>query len=308
MESIMSDTNGAIRERMRGHPRDLGDGFMISRVLPSSHARGIGPFVFMDHLGPLTLPADQAMDIRPHPHIGLATVTYLWQGRVEHKDSLGNTRIIEPGAVNWMTAGRGIVHSERTPTADRGKQQAMHGLQLWVALPLEHERDEPTFEHTDADALPTLDMDGVTGRLVAGSAYGKRSPVTTLSELFYVDAQVPEGKRLKLPDEHAQRAAYVIEGSLHAGDETLNAGELAVFASDTDVTLVADTDTHVVLLGGAPLDGPRYMWWNYVASSEALLEQARQAWREKRFDMVEGDPEFIPLPEGRRTTLLMNPQ
>ncbi|MGH8274811.1 MAG: pirin family protein [Gammaproteobacteria bacterium] len=297
-----------IRERARGHRRDLGEGFTVSRVLPSSHQHMIGPFAFMDHLGPLTLPADQAMDVRPHPHIGLATVTYLWEGRVEHRDGLGNTQIIEPGAVNWMTAGRGIVHSERTPAADRGREQTMHGLQLWVALPLDQEQGEPAFEHTDADALPKLEMNGVTGRVVAGNAYGKRSPVSVSSELFYVDAHVSQGQHLKLPDEHPQRAAYVIAGAMRAGNEAIAAGELVVFESDTEVELTAEKDTHVVLLGGAPLDAPRYIWWNYVASSEALLEEARQAWRDKLYAMVEGDPEFIPLPEDNRPALRLVPK
>lgn len=296
-----------IHERMKGHAHDLGGGFMIHRVLPSSSRRAIGPFVFMDHFGPVTLAADQPMDVRPHPHIGLATVTYLWQGRIEHKDSLGNTQVIEPGAVNWMTSGAGIVHSERTAAADRGREQPLHGLQLWVALPLEHERDAPSFEHTDASALPTFERDGVSGRVVAGEAYGKRSPVSTLSELFYVDARVPKGRSLRLPDEHAQRAAYVIEGDMQAGDDPLHVGELSVFESGAPVELRANADSHVVLLGGAPLDAPRYIWWNYVASSEALLEDARQAWREKRFDRVEGDPEFIPLPEDSRVTLRLSP-
>ncbi len=300
--------NTVIQERMRGHERDLGGGFMVRRVLPSSQRRAIGPFVFMDHLGPLTLPPDKAMDVRPHPHIGLATVTYLWQGRIEHKDNLGNIQVIEPGAVNWMSAGRGIVHSERTVNEDRGKQQSMHGLQLWVALPLEQEQADPAFEHTDASALPVLDLEGVSGRVVAGSAYGKHSPVTTSSDLLYVDAYVAQGKSFTLPGEHEQRAAYIVDGAMHAGDEALTAGELVVFESHAAVELHADTDSHVVLLGGAPLDAPRYIWWNYIASSEALLESARQAWREKRCAMVAGDPEFIPLPEDKRATLRLTPE
>lgn len=289
-----------IVERARGHQRDLGDGFMVGRVLPAGHAHAVGPFVFMDHLGPLTVPAGQAMDVRPHPHIGLATVTYLWQGRIEHKDGLGHTQLIEPGAVNWMTAGSGIVHSERTPAADRDQPQPMHGLQLWVALPLEAEQGAPAFEHTDASALPTLERDGVSARVVAGSAYGLRSPVTIPSPLFYVDAHLRQGASLPLPDEHAQRAAYVVAGTVHAGDEALVPGELASFAPGAAVTLTADVDSHVVLLGGAPLDAPRYIWWNFVASSEALLEAARQAWRQQRYPMVAGDDEFIPLPEQQR--------
>ncbi|MGH8112327.1 MAG: pirin family protein [Rhodanobacteraceae bacterium] len=288
-----------VRERARGHRRDLGDGFIVSRVLPAMHHHAVGPFVFLDHLGPVTLSADQAMDVRPHPHIGLATVTYLWEGRVEHRDGLGNVQLIEPGAVNWMTAGCGIVHSERTPAADRGKPRTMHGLQLWVALPLDQEQGEPAFEHTEVSALPTLEFDGIRGRVVAGSAYGRRSPVTVPGSLFYVDAYVPQGRRLPLPGEHAQRAAYVVAGGMHAGDEPLLRGELATFEPGTDVAPVADIDTHVVLLGGAPLDAQRYLWWNYVASSEARLEEARQAWRDRAYPMVAADPEFIPLPERR---------
>jgi redox-sensitive bicupin YhaK (pirin superfamily) len=295
--------NTVIRERARGKIRDLGDGFMVSRVLPAEHQHAVGPFVFMDHLGPVVVPAVQALDVRPHPHIGLATVTYLWEGRIEHRDDLGNSQIIEPGAVNWMTAGSGIVHSERTPAANRGKPQPMHGLQLWVALPLDKERGGPAFEHTEAGALPALEFDGVRGRVVAGQAYGKRSPVSISSELFYVDAHVSQGKPLQLPDDHAQRAAYVIEGAMRAGEETLAPGELVSFEPGTNVSLVAEVDTHVVLLGGAPLDAPRYIWWNFVASSEALLEDARQAWLAQRYPMVAGDPEFIPLPEHRRAAI-----
>lgn len=298
--------SSSVRERLKGENHDLGDGFMIRRVLPSPSGRTVGPFIFMDHFGPLQLPADKAMDVRPHPHIGLATVTYFWEGRIEHKDALGNSQIIEPGAVNWMTAGRGIVHSERTAAADRGQPQTLHGLQLWVALPLEHERGEPSFEHTDASALPQLSIDGVQVRVVAGNAYGARSPVSTLSPLFYVDARVPQGRSLRVPDDHVQRAAYLVDGAMQVDGEPLQLGELMVFEPGATITLSASVDSHVVLLGGAPLDAPRYLWWNYVASSEALLEEARQAWREKRYAMVEGDPQFIPLPDDGRPTLRLH--
>ena len=295
-----------VRERLKAHSHDLGDGFMIRRVLPSPGGHAIGPFIFMDHFGPMHLAATKPLDVRPHPHIGLATVTYLWEGRIEHKDALGNTQVIEPGAVNWMTAGRGIVHSERTAAEDRGRPQAMHGLQLWVALPLEHERGAPSFEHTDASALPQLSIDGASVRVVAGSAYGARSPVSTLSKLFYVDAHVPQCKTLRVPDDQVQRAAYLVEGDMHVQGEPLQLGELMVFEPGATVTLGASVDSHVVLLGGAPLDAPRYLWWNYVASSEALLEEARQAWREQRYAMVEGDPEFIPLPDDGRQTIRLH--
>ena len=296
-----------IRERVHGRRHDLGDGFSVSRVLPAARQPAVGPFVLMDHIGPVTLPAGQALDVPPHPHIGLATVTYLWQGRIEHRDGLGSVQIIEPGAVNWMSAGSGIVHSERTAAADRGKAQTLHGLQLWVALPLDKEQGPASFEHTDANALPTLELDGVRARVVAGGAYGKRSPVSISSDLFYVDAHVAQGKSLRLPDEHIERAAYVIDGAVHVGNEVISSGELVSFEPGAEASLVADVDTHVVVLGGAPLDGTRYLWWNFVASSEPILDDARDAWRQKRYPMVAGDPEFIPLPEGQHRTLRIEP-
>ena len=277
----------------------------VRRVLPSPEHRAIGPFVFFDHMGPVTFSPGQAMDVRPHPHIGLATVTYLWEGRIEHRDSLGNTQPIEPGAVNWMTSGRGIVHSERTAAADRGHEQRAHGLQLWVALPLEHERDAPSFHHTAARELPELNVGDSVLRVVAGHAYGVTSPVPVLGVVLYVDAHVPADGRLPLPGEHEQRAAYVIEGEASANGETLQVGELAVFEPGIDVELVAATDTHVVLLGGAPLDAPRYIWWNYVASSEELIGQAQRAWQADELGQVEGDPERIPLPDARPAIRLL---
>lgn len=277
----------------------------VRRVLPSPEHRAIGPFVFFDHMGPVTFSPGQAIDVRPHPHIGLATVTYLWEGRIEHRDSLGNTQLIEPGAVNWMTSGRGIVHSERTAAADRGHEQRAHGLQLWVALPLKHERDAPSFHHTAARELPELNVGDSVLRVVAGHAYGVTSPVPVLGEVLYVDAHVPAGGRLPLPGEHEQRAAYVIEGEASANGEALQVGELAVFGSGIDVELVAATDTHVVLLGGAPLDAPRYIWWNYVASSEKLIGQAQRAWQADELGRVEGDPERIPLPAARPAIRLL---
>lgn len=296
-----------ILERVPAHSHDLGDGFSVRRVLPSPRQRGVGPFVFMDHFGPVTLPADRPMDVRPHPHIGLATLTYLWEGRIEHRDGLGNVQVIEPGAVNWMSAGNGIVHSERTFAQDRGREQRLHGLQLWMALPLQHERDAPSFEHTDATVLPQLDVDDARVRVVAGTAYGARSPVSAQGQLFYVDARIPRGGRLHVPEEHPQRAVYVLAGDVQANAQPLRVGELAVFEPGASVQLTADADSHVVMLGGAPLDAPRYLWWNYVASSEAFLQEARQAWRDKRYPMVDGDAEFIPLPENGRVTLRLSP-
>lgn len=295
----------SVLQRIHGHVHKLDASMQVRRMLPSPEHRAIGPFVFLDHMGPVDLAADQAMDVRPHPHIGLSTVTYLWEGRIEHRDSLGNTQLIEPGAVNWMSSGRGIVHSERTAAADRGKPQRLHGLQFWVALPLNRETTEPYFEHTDAASLPALRVGDATLRVVAGGAYGARSPVSVTSELFYVDAHLPAGGRLPLPDGYKQRAAYVIAGAMRADGESAGQGEILIFDARADVDLVAGDDTHVVLFGGAPLDGPRYVWWNYVASSEALIEAARQAWREDRMGRVERDSERIPLPESRPAARLL---
>ncbi|MGH8129043.1 MAG: pirin family protein, partial [Gammaproteobacteria bacterium] len=232
-----------IIHRIRGRVHQLDASMQVRRVLPSPEHRAIGPFVFFDHMGPVIFSAGQAMDVRPHPHIGLATVTYLWEGRIEHRDSMGNTQLIEPGAVNWMTSGRGIVHSERTAKADRGREQRVHGLQLWVALPLEHERDAPSFQHTAARELPELNVGDATLHVVAGHAYGATSPVPVLGELLYVDARIPAGGKLPLPDGHEQRAAYVIEGEASVNGETLQPGELVVFESGADVELIAKMDT-----------------------------------------------------------------
>jgi len=274
-------------------------------MLPSPERRAIGPFVFLDHMGPVDLPAGRAMDVRPHPHIGLSTVTYLWEGRIEHRDSLGNTQLIEPGAVNWMASGQGIVHSERTAAADRAKAQRLHGLQFWVALPLGKETMVPFFEHTDAADLPELTVGDARLRVVAGEAYGARSSVSATSALFYVDAYLPAEGRLPLPDAYEQRALYVIEGTVRVADEIAEQGDILIFEADTDIELTAMQDAHLVVFGGAPLDGPRYVWWNYVASSEALLERAKQAWRDDRMGHVEGDPERIPLPEARPAVRLL---
>lgn len=288
-----------ILQRIKGRLHKLDEHMQVRRMLPSPEHRAIGPFVFLDHMGPVELPAGQGMDVRPHPHIGLSTVTYLWDGRIEHRDSLGNTQLIEPGAVNWMASGRGIVHSERTAAVDRDKAQRLHGLQFWVALPLDSETMDPFFEHTDAAELPELEVGDARLRVVAGEAYGARSPVSVTSELFYVDARIPADGRLPLPGDYEQRAAYVIEGAVQTGGETAGQGEILIFEAGAEIELIAARGAHVVLFGGVPLDGPRYVWWNYVASSEALLESARRAWAEDRMGRVAGDPERIPLPGNR---------
>ena len=280
-----------------GRPRDLG-GFEVRRVLPSSARRMVGPFIFFDQMGAAVFAPGRGMDVRPHPHIGLATVTYLFEGEILHRDSLGSQQPIRPGDVNWMTAGRGIVHSERTPPEHRQNGSRLHGLQLWVALPREHEEGEPSFRHYPGSDLPAHDQGGVRLRVLAGSAYGVSSPVEILSPLFYVDAVMPEGSELALPSGHEERAAYVVDGALHCGAERAEVGRMLVFSKEAKVVLRAERATRIVLVGGAPLDGERYIDWNFVSSSKERLEQAKRDWRAGRFPKVPGDElEFIPLPE-----------
>jgi redox-sensitive bicupin YhaK (pirin superfamily) len=277
--------------------RDLG-GFTVGRVLPSTARKLIGPFIFFDHMGPAAFPPGRGIDVRPHPHIGLATVTYLFAGEIVHRDSLGSHQPIRPGDVNWMTAGRGIVHSERTGAELRQTGSPLDGLQLWVALPLRHEETDPDFHHYPARDLPSLITAGARIRVLAGSAFGERSPVRTLSPLFYVDAALPAGSELPLPDEHEERAAYVVSGTVECGNEQAERGRMLVFTPGAPATLRAVSDARVALVGGAPIDGERHIFWNFVSSSQARIEQAKRDWREGRFAKVPGDErEFIPLPE-----------
>jgi redox-sensitive bicupin YhaK (pirin superfamily) len=277
--------------------RDVG-GATVGRVLPSMKRRLVGPFIFFDHLGPEVLAPGSGMDVRPHPHIGLATVTYLFEGEMLHRDSLGSKQVIRPGAINWMTAGRGIAHSERTPAELRPIGSRMHGLQLWVALPTAVEETDPTFMHHPEDTLPEVDIDGARGRLLAGSAYGAISPVVTLSPLFYVEARLAAGGRLPLPDDHEERAAYVVYGAISVGDTRIEERNMVVLSPGPGAVLRAETDAHVVLLGGAHLDGRRHIWWNFVSSSKERIEQAKLDWKEERFAPIPGDSEErIPLPD-----------
>jgi redox-sensitive bicupin YhaK (pirin superfamily) len=286
----------AIEIMLAARPRTI-DSFSVGRVLPAAKRRLVGPFCFLDHLGPAQLAPGQAMDVRPHPHINLATVSYVLEGEILHRDSLGSHQVISPGAINWMSAGRGIVHSERTPAELRKGGARMHMLQLWVALPLEHEESEPTFQHHPADTLPELTLGAVKIRVLAGSAFGKTSPVKTLSPLFFADVQLPAGASIDVPSEHHDRAAYVISGSIGCSEERIPAQSMAVFAPKSHVSLRAETDTRLVVLGGAPLDGPRYMEWNFVSSRKERIEQAKDDWRNRQFPVVPGDEqEFIPLP------------
>ncbi len=276
--------------------RDLG-GFEVRRILPIAKQRMVGPFVFYDHLGPAVFQAGKGIDVRPHPHIGLATVTYLFEGELMHRDSLGFAQQIRPGDVNWMTAGRGIVHSERSSPDARDRDLTLHAIQSWVALPQSHEETEPSFHHHGAETLPSLEIDGVQLRLIAGSAYGETSPVKVFSPTFYLAAEMPAGSRLTLPSEHEERAVHVADGVVSVQGQTLSVGQMAVFVAGAEITVQAEAESLVMLLGGAAMDGERHIWWNFVSSSKDRIEQAKADWKEGRFDAVPGESEFIPLPE-----------
>jgi redox-sensitive bicupin YhaK (pirin superfamily) len=292
-----SPSESVIATVIDARPRDLG-GFAVRRVLPAVARRMVGPFTFFDQMGAAVFEPGAGIDVRPHPHIGLATVTYLFEGEIVHRDSLGSHQPIRPGDINWMTAGHGIVHSERTSQQQRESGSRLHGLQLWVALPSAYEEVAPSFCHHPGVSLPERDHRGVKLRVLAGTAYGMTSPVETLSPLFYVDAQMSAGSELSLPGEHQERAIYVVEGAVHCGHGQAQPGRMLVFTEDARVTLRAEQPTRLVLLGGAPLDGKRYIDWNFVSSSRERLEQAKRDWREGRFPKVPGDEvEFIPLPE-----------
>jgi redox-sensitive bicupin YhaK (pirin superfamily) len=276
--------------------RDLG-GFTVRRALPSTQRRSVGPFVFFDQMGPADLAPGAGIDVRPHPHIGLATVTYLFAGSIVHRDSLGSVQTIEPGAVNWMTAGRGIVHSERSDIELRKRRQNLHGIQIWVALPKQYEETEPDFTHYAAASLPVTEGDGKKVRVIVGSLFGKSSPVKTFSALFYADATLQARASLSLDNEHEERAIYILEGTVEIAGQCFEAGRLLVFSSSDVITIKATFGARILLLGGEPLDGPRYLWWNFVSSSRDRIEQAKADWKADRFARVPGDGELIPLPE-----------
>src|SRR5689334_9717249 len=250
--------------------RDLG-GFVVRRTLPSTHRRTVGPFIFFDHFGPVEFPPGQGMTVRPHPHIGLATVTYLFEGEIIHRDSLGSHQAIRPGDINWMTAGRGIVHSERTDPDWIARGSRLHGLQLWVALPRALEETEPSFRHHPGNTMPQRKIGDVEVRVLAGSAYGMSSPVACLSPLLYVDAAMPAGSELALPGEHEERAVYVVGGAVHCAGERVEVGRMLVAARGAKDAVRAEEEARIVLVGGAPLDGERHVDWNFVASSRERL-------------------------------------
>lgn len=283
---------------LAGQKRELGDGFSVARVLPQAHQRTVGPFVFFDYFGPVEFKPGHGIDVRPHPHIGLATVTYLFEGSQVHRDSLGNVQEIVPGDVNWMTAGCGIVHSERTGPDVRARGHRMHGIQSWVGLPHANEEEAPSFEHVGKDKLPTRDGDGVTMRVVAGKAYGLASPVRAPMEIFYVDAQMKAGSTLALPEDYEERGAMVVGGIVESGGARHEDGAMILFDKSEHGEIKAVGDARVMLLGGAPLDGPRHVWWNFVSSSRERIEQAKADWQAMRLGTIPGDDrEFIPLPD-----------
>jgi redox-sensitive bicupin YhaK (pirin superfamily) len=277
---------------------DLGDGFSVRRALPSARTRMVGPFIFFDHFGPAEFRAGAGLDVRPHPHIGLATVTYLFDGEIMHRDSLGTALAIRPGEVNWMTAGRGIVHSERTGAEKRATGSPIHGLQMWVALPKAHEEMSPAFAHHDTVEFPVVAENGKNVRLVVGSAYGAKSPVPVVHETLFADVHLKAGSSVPLDADHEERAVYMITGEIGIAGDKFGPGQLLVFRPGDTVTITAAQDSHFVICGGAAMDGPRHIWWNFVSSSKDRIEQAKADWKTGHFQKVPGDDiEFIPLPE-----------
>jgi len=275
---------------------DLG-GFQVRRAVPSIQARSVGPFVFVDHMGPAVFEPGRGIDVRPHPHIGLATVTYLWAGTIRHRDTLGSVQDIRPGDVNWMTAGRGIAHSERTPVDVRGAQHPVHGMQTWVALPRSHEETTPAFYHHTAASLPVIERPGVTLRVIAGRAVGEESPVAVFADTFNVAVDMDADAEFEIDARPVERALYLLEGEVQLDGTDIPVQHLVVLDRGASHRLRARTPVKAMLLGGEPLDAPRHMWWNFVSSSKDRIEQAKQDWLEDRFGKIEGETEFIPLPD-----------
>jgi redox-sensitive bicupin YhaK (pirin superfamily) len=287
-----------IDKTIQPRARDLG-GFSVERILPAADCRHLGPFVFFDHMGSaqFKLPPGHGMDVRPHPHIGLATVTYLFAGAIEHRDTLGSHQIIRPGDINWMVAGRGIAHSERTPAELRPLGLPAHGLQLWCALPDDHEETAPSFDHYAGATLPVHDRDGATARVLAGTAWGITAQTRTLSPTFYVDVTLAAGASIDLPTGYTERGLFVVDGAIEVGGHHLVPGPVVTFEPGAEVALRASQSTRVMLLGGEHV-GERHIWWNFVSSSRDRIEQAKADWTAGRFGKIPGDEvEFIPLPD-----------
>jgi hypothetical protein len=304
--------NTAIDLVIESKTRELVNDFKVRRVLPSAKRRMVGPFIFFDQMGPEILTAGKGLDVAPHPHIGLATVTYLFRGEMLHRDSLGTKQMILPGEVNWMTAGCGIAHSERTPEEVRNSNLAseLFGIQVWVALPVEAEETAPTFIHYAANQLPVVEGEGKRVRTIAGSLYGSCSPVKTSSELFYADVLLEKGAKLPVSAEYEERAIYIVEGSVEfaSGNGVYNAGQLLVLKPKEELTLTADSQTaHILLLGGEPMNEKRFIWWNFVSSSQERIEQAKKDWKSGEFAPVPEETESIPLPADSRPVVARYP-
>jgi hypothetical protein len=279
------------------HLKELSPGFNVRRSLPAAAMQSIGPFLFFDHFGPIAARPGDNHDVRPHPHIGLATVTYLFEGAMDHRDSMGTFQRIEPGAINWMTAGSGIVHSERRPPDLADAAQRLQGLQLWAALPVADEECAPQFTHTPAASLPVWREGPVTARVLIGAAFGLESPVATFSETLYVDFEIAGAASVTLPPTRLERAIYIVSGTLEIDAVDVDPLQLVVLNPDQAVVIRTTEASRFVMIGGAPLDGYRYMWWNLVSSRKERIEQAKEDWRLQRMGSVTGETEFIPLPE-----------
>jgi redox-sensitive bicupin YhaK (pirin superfamily) len=286
----------AVVRILKPRSHDLGGGMIVRRSLPALDQRSVGPFVFFDHFGPIEVKPENNFDVRPHPHIGLATVTYLFDGAMVHRDSLANTQRIEPGAINWMTAGRGVVHSERRPKDLRARVHTLHGLQLWAALPREDEEVEPEFIHTPANLLPTWNGDGVTARVLIGTAFGLHSPVSTYSETLYLDILASPGTTLSLPPTNGERAIYSVDRRLLVDGLGIESHTLAILSGSATTKLSCPDGAHYVVIGGEPLEGQRHIWWNFVSSRKERIEQAKADWMARRMGDILGETEWIPLP------------
>ena len=286
--------------RLAGHAKDLGGGFKVRRLLPAVQRQAVGPFLFFDHFGPVTVEPGAGHDVRPHPHIGLATVTYLFSGAIMHRDSLGHVQQIKPGAINWMTAGRGIVHSERRPESLAHQSFVNHGIQLWAALPQAHEEVEPSFVHTPSAAIPQVQVGDASVRVLIGAAFGQTSPVATRAPTLYLDVQLPAGATLEVPALVQEMAVYAVDAPVQLNAERLDAQLLAVMAAGQPLHLVAsDSPVRLMVIGGDALDGPRYLWWNFVSSRKERIVQAARDWEAQAMGQVPGEVEWIPLPEHR---------
>ncbi len=287
----------SIQLKLTGHNKDLGGGFIVRRLLPSSQKQAVGPFLFFDHFGPVTVEPGHSHDVRPHPHIGLATVTYLFEGAIMHRDSLGSAQLIEPGAINWMTAGKGIVHSERGPEHLKSAPYTNHGIQLWAALPVEFEEVEPAFEHTPAADIPSLSVGGAQIRVLIGEAFGQTSPVKTFAPTLYLDVQLQPGSKFELPPLAAELALYSIDNDIEIDGEPVAAHTLVLLTPTQTAHISARAGARLMVLGGDALDGHRLIWWNFVSSRKARIVQAGDDWAAQTMGQVAGETEFIPLPE-----------